>query len=181
MSRIFSGIISSVLGLFFYFIAGSFRLPYRVSIAAFGIFISFSGFIFASFYVFQNFLEGGYLTQSQTYQDKNIILVKSKDQTEVKTAEKENDSNISTYPLYIEITERMEDRLTEEIKAQGRKANTNLFMGVVTAFISVCILGWLSYQATINFELLKLNAKDSSITSSKNQDIYILWRIIYIE
>lgn len=135
-----------------------------------GMIVSFSGFISIVFFIFQDFLELGYSVGEKATYEKLLRDPKEKiDQT----------NNVAEPPVdYSLIAKQMEKRLTEEIEAQGRKANTNLFMGVMTALISVGILGWLSFQATNNFDsIFNNNFKNDHLD---NKYIYIFYFGIFL-
>ncbi|ASL39461.1 hypothetical protein CBI36_02685 [Acetobacter oryzifermentans] len=132
--------------------------------------VSFSGVFSTAFFIFQDFLEVGYsLGEKATYEKLFRDSKEKIDQT----------NNVTDPPVdYSLIAKQMEKRLTEEIEAQGRKANTNLFMGVMTALISVGILGWLSFQATNNFDsIFNNNFKSDNLD---NKYIYIFYFGIFL-
>lgn len=51
-------------------------------------------------------------------------------------------------PRFVLIATSMRNRIKQEIRAQGRKANTNLGMGVLTAFLGMGFLGWLAFDTS---------------------------------
>lgn len=55
-------------------------------------------------------------------------------------------------PTFVSIAKEMTLRLEQEIRAQGRKANTNLSMGIATAILAMLILAWLSLESSASLQ-----------------------------
>lgn len=184
--KIYLCMFVSLFGIILYYLGIKSHSIASKIIGVFGTSTALIGFIFGGFVVFQDFLEGGYSkNKSSLDKDYETIyrhLAKNHIILNEPNIEKKKDIDEKTFinnvSLHVSISERMENRLTEEIQAQGRKANTNLFMGVITALISVIILGWLSFQATTNFDYLL--SHDFQNGFQENKYIYIFYFGVFI-
>ncbi len=163
LNRAFIGLCLIIIGIGFYVALGATQDFVLRAVAPLGALIAVVGGLLVAFYALQIFLEFGSAFSRMT-------AIHFEDDVSV-DEDVANDVNAPTPPLteakqhlprtsrdvprHVQIAERMRLRLTNEIEAQGRKANTNLIMGVFTAFAAVSFLTWLALQATSTFASLR--------------------------